>query len=32
MFGLGGTMVECIKYITFRVAPLTKEDFIEMIG
>jgi len=31
MFGLGGTMVELLKDISFKVAPLTDDDIEEMI-
>jgi len=32
MFGLGGTMVELLKDISFKVAPLTDQDIDEMIN
>lgn len=32
MFGLGGVFVEVFEDITFRIAPITKQDAIEMIA
>jgi acetyl-CoA synthetase (ADP-forming) len=32
MFGLGGIFVEVLKDVTFRVAPITKDEAHEMIG
>ncbi|MBI5875300.1 MAG: acetate--CoA ligase family protein, partial [Deltaproteobacteria bacterium] len=31
MFGLGGVMVELLKDVSFRLAPVTKEECLEMI-
>jgi len=32
MFGLGGVFVEVLKDVTFRVAPITEDDAVEMIS
>jgi len=32
MFGLGGTLVEIIKDVTFRIVPLTRQDAKAMLG
>jgi acetyl-CoA synthetase (ADP-forming) len=31
MFGLGGTLVEVLEDIVFRVAPLTSQDAVDML-
>lgn len=32
MFGMGGTMVELLKDIAFKIAPLSREDILDMIN
>jgi acetyl-CoA synthetase (ADP-forming) len=32
MFGLGGIFVEILKDVTFRIAPITRDEALEMIG